>query len=178
MGALLIIKEVWFSSPERSRTVWKLAAMDDTGWLELTPGHIRYVGNRIPRFDIAVADVVLIKKGIQQFPWGALLFGIPLVLLIVASLASGIPADEVAAPLAKTALALAGLYVLNQMWTWVVVTWRDPLVGRERTVYFRDGSARGFGGRTTDIHAILTGHLRGQLVFDAADKQGDGVTTV
>jgi hypothetical protein len=75
----LIIEEVWFSSPERSRTAWKLAAMDDTSSLELKPGHIRYIG----------------------------------------------------------------------------------------------GKARIFGGRTTDIHAVLTAHLRGQLVFDAAGKQGD-----
>ena len=143
----MIIAEVWFSSPERSRTARKLAAMDDTGLLE---GHTAIpVGRPAVRHSSGAAD--------RREP------------------CLGHTGDDLAEPPAKTALALAGLYVLNQMWTWVVVTWRDPLVGRERTVYFRDGSARGFGGRMTDIHAVLTAHLRGQLVFDAVDKQDDAV---
>jgi hypothetical protein len=171
----LIINQVWFSSPERSRTVWKLAAMDDTGALELTPGHIRYKGTKIGGFDIALTDIVVIRKGIQQFPWGVLVLGIPLVLLSIWSLASGL-VDETVGALLNTALALAGVYVLNLMWRWVVVTWRDPLVGRQRTAYFRDGSARGLGGRTSEIFDLLDRHQCGQLRFEPAKEDGDGAT--
>ena len=140
----------------------------------MTPGHIRFSGGET-RFDIAVADVVSIETGIQRFPWGSLLFGLPIPPIAIAAVAAGAPADEVAGSVVTTALALAGVYVMNLTWSWVVVTWRDAHMRSEQSVYFRDGTARGFGGRTAEINALLTSHWRGELVLDAAGGTAGGV---
>jgi hypothetical protein len=174
-------EHVRFATPEEVRTRLKPYAFSDQGWLEVSPGAIRFSGGEV-QFEIRTVKSVSLTR--QPAPW--LLLALLNVLVLLVSLDHYYSVDSSR----RTAVIVAaiGMLVLvnlvmpgRKTRQWVRVEFTDA-AGQPEEAYFADGwypvpgGKWGLCGRSLVLAAIrfsrTVDRLRQRFGLDPADPEG------
>lgn len=139
---------VWCATPEKFHGMVKLIAYDDRGSLSIAPDEIHFAGRKM---NLSARKVVAVSLTRQQIPWPSYaIVNVACVALLAAARWDGL----------SVGFLIAGdIFGLSIAVTtkWVRVDYRDESSAR-RTVYFADGSRRGWGGilgGTKELHRAI-----------------------
>jgi hypothetical protein len=149
-----LFDNAWYATPKKFNGIVKFIAYDDRGSLNMSPDEIRFVGRKV---DVSVRRVVAVSLVRQQIPWPAYAV-VNLVLVALLVVIHPLTAFDLAY---VVALNLVGLSIAVGT-KWVKIDYEDEPNGRQ-SVYFADGSIRGWGGilgGTKELYRAIQDHSR------------------
>lgn len=149
-----LFDSAWYATPRRFNGIVKLMAYDDRGSLSTSPDGIRFVGRKA---DVSVRKVVAVSLVRQQIPWP----GYAVVNLVLVALLVVIHQSTTFDLAYVVALNIVGLSIAAST-KWVKVDFEEEPNSRQ-SVYFADGSMRGWGGifgGTKDLYRAIQDQSR------------------